>query len=130
MPRVMVDPGELETVFVNLATNARDAMPGGGTLTLSARLDAVEEGASHPAGLPTGRYVMLSAQDTGVGMSEETLARASEPFFTTKPEGQGTGLGLSMARDFAHQAGGAFRIESQTGVGTVVSIWMPVADAT
>lgn len=130
LPPVMVDRGELETVFVNLATNARDAMPEGGTLTLSVGPEVVEPEAIHRAGLSAGRYVQLTAQDTGLGMSPETLSRASEPFFTTKPDGEGTGLGLSMARDFAVQAGGGFRIESVEGVGTSVMLWLPAARPT
>jgi signal transduction histidine kinase len=123
---VRVDRGELETVLVNLATNARDAMPSGGTLTLSARAEVVRDDRStHGAGLHAGRYVRLAAEDTGVGMDQETLARAAEPFFSTKPKGEGTGLGLAMARDFAAQAGGAFAIDSEPGRGTTVTLWLP-----
>jgi signal transduction histidine kinase len=123
---VRVDRGELETVLVNLATNARDAMPNGGTLTLSARAEVVRDDPStHRAGLRAGLYVRLAAEDTGVGMDQETLARAAEPFFSTKPEGEGTGLGLAMARDFAAQAGGAFAIDSEPGRGTTVTLWLP-----
>lgn len=127
LPIVLVDRGELETVLVNLATNARDAMPNGGTLTLSARAEAVAGAGRHPAGLSAGRYVRLAAEDTGVGMDGATLARAAEPFFSTKPEGEGTGLGLPMARDFAAQAGGGFAIASEPGRGTTVTLWLPAA---
>jgi signal transduction histidine kinase len=131
LPPVLADRGELETVLVNLAANARDAMPGGGTLTLAAAAVTVSEGvaAPHPAGLRPGRYVRLSAADTGAGMDAETLARAAEPFFTTKPEGEGTGLGLAMAREFAERAGGGFAVASEPGLGTTVTLWLPVAGA-
>jgi signal transduction histidine kinase len=135
LPPVLADRGELETVLVNLAANARDAMPQGGTLTLAAAAVTVSERAEapHPAGLRPGlrpgRYVRLSAADTGAGMDAETLARAAEPFFTTKPEGRGTGLGLTMAREFAEQAGGGFAVASEPGRGTTVTLWLPVAGA-
>ena len=128
LPLVLADRGELETVLVNLATNARDAMPKGGTLTLSAQEEMVtDDPATNQAGLRPGVYVRLAAEDTGVGMDQETLARASEPFFSTKPEGEGTGLGLAMARDFAAQAGGGFAIASEPGRGTTVTLWLPAA---
>ena len=118
-------------MLVNLAANARDAMPQGGTLTLAAAALTVPERAEapHPAGLRPGRYVRLSAADTGTGMDAATLARAGEPFFTTKPEGEGTGLGLSMARELAGQAGGGFAVASESGRGTTVTLWLPVAGA-
>jgi signal transduction histidine kinase len=125
LPPILADRGQFETVLVNLATNARDAMPKGGTLTLSARLEAVEEDAAR--GLPPGRYARITVADTGCGMDEETLARASEPFFTTKPLGQGTGLGLAMARSFAQGSGGTLAIRSAPGEGTAVCLWLPVA---
>ena len=128
LPPVLADRGELETVLVNLATNARDAMPGGGRLTFSARMEVIAEQSPHQAGLRPGVYIRLEAEDTGVGMSPETLSRASEPFFTTKPEGKGTGLGLAMARDFALQAGGGFALVSELGQGTTVTLWLPSAD--
>lgn len=112
LPTLLADKGQLETVLVNLAVNARDAMPEGGTLLLAAAPEAVLDGKAHPAGLAPGGYLRLSVSDTGTGMTAATLARASEPFFTTKPIGQGTGLGLAMARGFAHQSGGGFVIES------------------
>jgi signal transduction histidine kinase len=125
---VQADRGQLETALVNLATNSRDAMPGGGTLTLSAAADRIREGQAKGAGPPApGDYVRLIVADTGTGMDAETLARASEPFFTTKAQGRGTGLGLAMARSFAQGSGGALAIDSEPGRGTSVSIWLPVA---
>jgi PAS domain S-box-containing protein len=130
LPPLLADKGRLETVLVNLATNARDAMPQGGRLILSASSEVVSRGgAGHQAGLTPGRYVRLSVADTGIGMSADTLARASEPFFTTKPVGAGTGLGLSMAKGFAGQSGGELAIESSPGKGTTVTLWLPEADS-
>ena len=131
-PPLQVDRAQLETVLVNLAVNARDAMPGGGTLRVSATSETVDPGRTHPSGLAAGAYVRLCLSDTGHGMDAATLGRASEPFFTTKPVGQGTGLGLAMARGFAQQSGGAMTIESQTGddkagPGTRVTLWFPQA---
>ena len=127
LPWLLADKGQLETVLVNLAVNARDAMPEGGTLLLAARSEKVLDAKAHAAGLTPGGYLRLSVSDTGTGMSVTTLARASEPFFTTKPSGQGTGLGLAMARGFAHQSGGGFVIESTLGQGTTVTLWFPEA---
>ena len=128
LPSLLADKGQLETVLVNLATNARDAMQGGGILTLSAAAETVpHDDPGHPGSLRAGEYVRLSVSDTGIGMDAATLARASEPFFTTKPVGQGTGLGLAMARGFAEQSGGGLHIESAPGHGTVVRLWFPVA---
>ncbi len=130
LPPLLADKGQLETVLVNLAANARDAMPGGGTLTLAANLVTVAEGEIHPAGLVPGCYVRLRVTDTGTGMDQATLARVTEPFFTTKPQGKGTGLGLPMARGFAEQSGGALVVESAPGLGTTVLLWLPQASAT
>lgn len=127
LPRLFADKQQLETVLLNLATNARDAMPDGGSLTMIAAEEAVLDGATHAAGLAPGRYVRLSVVDTGAGMSAATLARVAEPFFTTKSAGKGTGLGLSMAKGFAEQSGGRFAIESRLGFGTMVTLWMPDA---
>jgi CheY-like chemotaxis protein len=115
-------------VLVNLATNARDAMPKGGMLVLSAAAELVSEAGTHPAGLEPGRYLRLVVKDTGTGMDAATLARVTEPFFTTKPQGQGTGLGLAMARGFAEQSGGALQLESEPGRGTTVTLWLPGAE--
>jgi PAS domain S-box-containing protein len=125
---LLADRGQLETVLVNLATNGRDAMPNGGELILSARHETVASGTSpHLAGLAPGHYVRLTVADAGVGMDATTLARAREPFFTTKRSGSGTGLGLAMAQGFAEQSGGALAIESRPGEGTTVSLWLPEA---
>jgi signal transduction histidine kinase/FixJ family two-component response regulator len=129
LPPVLADRGQLETVLVNLAVNGRDAMAsrGGGTLTLSADPEEIPVGKEHAASLKPGRYLRLSVRDTGAGMDPATLARAAEPFFTTKPKSKGTGLGLAMAKGFAEQSGGAFRIESALGRGTTVTLWLPRA---
>jgi CheY-like chemotaxis protein/anti-sigma regulatory factor (Ser/Thr protein kinase) len=122
--RLVADRLQLETVLVNLATNARDAMPDGGTLTLRAARDTRSEDAADPP-LKSGPYIRLSVEDSGIGMDAETLSHAPDPFFTTKPKGQGTGLGLSMAKGFAEQSGGGFAMASQPGQGTVVTLWLP-----
>ena len=129
LPPLLADREQLETALVNLAVNARDAMPEGGVLTLAAAMERVAEGAAAPPGPAPGRYIRLSVRDTGEGMDAETLARAAEPFFTTKPAGKGTGLGLSMAKGLAEQSGGAFAIESAPGRGTTVTLWFPLAEA-
>jgi PAS domain S-box-containing protein len=127
LPSTQVDRSRLETVLVNLATNARDAMlPAGGTVTLSAAVEAVADPLAHPASLQPGPYLRLAVKDTGTGMDGDTLAHATEPFFTTKPQGKGTGLGLSMARGFAEQSGGSLTVESAPGRGTVVMLWLPL----
>jgi PAS domain S-box-containing protein len=128
LPRLLADKAQLETALVNLGTNARDAMPDGGTLRLLAEQEIVRQGvaAPHPAGLPAGTYVRLSVGDDGTGMSSATLARVGEPFFTTKDVGKGTGLGLPMVKGFADQSGGAFAIESVVGVGTTATLWLPI----
>ncbi|MBL6080668.1 PAS domain-containing protein [Belnapia sp. T18] len=127
---LLADKGQLETVLVNLATNARDAMNGAGTLTLKAQSEVLARGMKldHPVNLEFGSYVRLSVSDTGCGMDAETLVRASEPFFTTKEPGKGTGLGLAMARGFAEQSGGGLHIGSEPGRGTTVALWLPVAN--
>ncbi|MDA8250024.1 MAG: ATP-binding protein [Rhodospirillales bacterium] len=119
LPPVLADRGQLGTVLINLAANARDAMPRGGELVLSATCAATP-----PSGLPPGDYVALSVADQGSGMSPAVLARVTEPFFTTKPAGRGTGLGLSLARGFAEQAGGALAIDSIEGRGTTVTLFL------
>lgn len=130
LPPAFVDKAQLETVLVNLATNARDAMRDMGTLTLGAAMEVVRDKDAVPRLVPLkpGVYVRLSVSDTGCGMTPEVLARASEPFFTTKGAGQGTGLGLAMARGFAEQSGGGLSIESTRGRGTTVRLWFPMAE--
>jgi PAS domain S-box-containing protein len=126
----IADRSQLETSLINLATNARDAMTDGGLLLLSASSEHVAPGAIGPAGLKPGNYVRLTIKDNGKGMDEAVLARASEPFFTTKKDGAGTGLGLAMAKGFVEQSGGSLLIESSSETGTCVSIWLPEAEAT
>ncbi len=121
----LADPNQLEMALLNLAVNARDAMPEGGTLRISVGEDKVDQ--RHPAGLQPGRYVRLSVADTGTGMDEATLARAVEPFFSTKGVGKGTGLGLSSAHGLASQLGGGLTIQSRPGIGTNIEMWLPVS---
>ena len=117
------DPNQLEMTILNLSVNARDAMPEGGTLTISAINETVTE--FHRAKIQGGQYLHLTVSDTGTGMSEETQKRALEPFFSTKAVGKGTGLGLSMAEGLAAQLGGALLLSSTMGVGTTIEIWLP-----
>jgi len=124
LSRILVDANQLELALLNLAVNAKDAMPGGGRLTISAR---EAEGGQNPA-LAPGRYVCLSVADIGEGMDAATLEHATEPFFTTKGVGKGTGLGLAMVRGLTEQSGGAMTIESRMGTGTVVTLWIPVSE--
>jgi PAS domain S-box-containing protein len=126
LAQVFSDPNQLELVLLNLAVNARDAMPEGGSITIAAREELVQ--VDDPNGLRPGSYVCLSVTDTGEGMDEATLARAAEPFFTTKGVGKGTGLGLSMIHGFAEQSGGRLILKSRPGQGTTAEIWLPVAD--
>jgi len=127
LPALLADKAQLETVLLNLATNARDAMPQGGDLTFSAVSETMAPGREYPT-LKAGPYIRISVADSGIGMDAATLLRATEPFFTTKPKGQGTGLGLPMAQGFAEQSGGALSMRSEPGGGTIVSIWLPQAD--
>lgn len=119
------DANQVEMALLNLAVNSRDAMPDGGTLTIAATQEEV--GPGHRSKLPPGSFVRLSVSDTGTGMDEATLARAIEPFFSTKGVGQGTGLGLSMVHGLASQLRGALTIRSRLGLGTSVELWLPVA---
>ena len=125
LPPVHTDPHQLEMAILNLAVNARDAMAQGGTLRLAASEVAVAEGEADD--LRPGRYIHLQVVDTGTGMDEATLARAVEPFFSTKGIGQGTGLGLSMVHGLAGQLGGALRISSELGTGTSVDMFLPLS---
>jgi signal transduction histidine kinase/ActR/RegA family two-component response regulator len=129
LPPILTDKWQLETVLVNLSVNARDAMAprGGGTLTLSAREESILSNAAPEHGPKPGTYIRISVQDTGLGMDTATLARATEPFFTTKSDSKGTGLGLAMAKGFVEQSGGALRITSERGLGTMVTLWLPCA---
>jgi signal transduction histidine kinase len=120
-----VDPHQLELMIVNLAINARDAMPDGGILTITMTNRGITDGA--PSGLSAGEYVLIAVQDTGMGMDEATLKRAFEPFFTTKGIGKGSGLGLSMVHGVAAQSGGTARARSHPGEGTRVEVWLPRA---
>ncbi|WP_156840422.1 PAS domain S-box protein [Novosphingobium aquimarinum] len=124
LPAARADPNQLEMALLNLAVNARDAMPEGGELTIAATRLSVrqQEGA-----LLRGHYIRLSVIDTGTGMDELTLARAIEPFFSTKGVGKGTGLGLSMVHGLAAQLGGALTIESVLGEGTAIQLWLPIS---
>lgn len=126
LPPALVDANQLELAILNLAVNARDAMPEGGKLSITASSDTAE--AADAAGLASGQYIRLLVTDTGAGMDEETLARAMEPFFTTKGVGKGTGLGLSLVHGVAAQSGGRFVLRSRIGEGTTGEIWLPVAD--
>ena len=125
LPRVQIDPNQLELALLNLALNARDAMPHGGKLIVSARCEHVAANAL--PGLQAGDYLCLAEADNGTGMDDATLSRASEPFFTTKGAGAGTGLGLSMVEGLVAQSGGAMRIKSRPGEGTTVELWLPVS---
>lgn len=122
LPKTSTDANQLETALLNIAVNARDAMPGGGSITIAAHAVSADEPSP-------GRYVCLSVTDTGDGMDPETLARATEPFFTTKGVGKGTGLGLSMVHGLMEQSHGRMVLASRKGVGTTIELWMPVAGA-
>ncbi len=123
-----IDPGELEDALLNLVVNARDAMPGGGRLSIEATNVFVDSTyAARNPDAKNGQYVMVAVGDTGQGMSRETQARAFEPFYTTKPKGKGTGLGLSMVYGFVKRSKGHARIYSETGLGTTIRLYLPRA---
>jgi PAS domain S-box-containing protein len=124
---VRVDANQLEMALLNLAVNARDAMPDGGEIVVAAREESIASG--HHNGLKEGSYVCLTVTDTGEGMDSETLRRAVEPFYTTKEIGKGTGLGLSMVHGFAEQSGGRLILRSRRGEGTTAELWLPTAEA-
>ncbi|MDE2272476.1 MAG: PAS domain S-box protein [Xanthomonadaceae bacterium] len=128
VPDVCVDPNELDTALVNLALNARDAMPNGGRLGIEARAIDIED-ADNKWKLPPGRYVAFSVVDTGSGMPPEAQAHVFEPFYTTKESGRGSGLGLSMVYGFVTQSGGGVAIDSRLGYGTCVELVLPAANA-
>ena len=125
LPAVTVDPNQVEMALLNLAVNARDAMPSGGVLTI--RLTSQVVVGDQELGLRAGEFVVLAVSDTGEGMDTDTLAKAVEPFFSTKAVGKGTGLGLSMVFGLAKQSGGALHLESTPGAGTTARLWLPVA---
>ena len=120
-----VDAGQLENALLNLCINARDAMPDGGKLTIETSNRWMDQRSAKLRGLEPGQYVSLCVSDTGTGMPQEVIERAFDPFYTTKPIGQGTGLGLSMVYGFAGQSGGAARIYSEVGKGTMICIYLP-----
>lgn len=122
LPMVMLVPGQAEQMLVNLATNARDAMPDGGRITIRTRLSSIDAGDPQ---LGAGWHVRLTVCDTGTGMPEEVVGRALEPFFTTKDRSRGTGLGLATVSEIARSAGGDVRISSRPGEGTAVSVYLP-----
>jgi two-component system NtrC family sensor kinase len=123
---VEADASELESVLVNLAVNARDAMPGGGKLTVEASNSYLDEAyCRRHTDVQPGQFVQISVTDNGTGMTDEVLQRAFEPFYTTKPTGQGTGLGLSQVYGFVKQSGGHVKIYSELGEGTTIKIYLP-----
>lgn len=129
LPEVRCDGGRLAQVLMNLVLNARDAMPSGGTLSVSTGVVTVrQDDARHPGVLQPGEYVLLTVGDTGVGMSEEERARAFEPFFTTKGEGRGTGLGMATVQAIVRESDGYITIASAVGAGTTVLVYLPVGE--
>ena len=122
---VKADHAQLESAVLNLAVNARDAMPKGGRLTIETANAAVDERYAHEYAIQSGQYVLIAVSDTGVGMSSEALTKAFDPFYTTKEVGKGTGLGLSQVYGFVRQSGGHVKIYSEIGVGTSVKIYLP-----
>ena len=123
-----LDSNQFESALLNLAINARDAMPHGGELVLSASPVTLGEG--ERSTVPAGHYAVVAVSDTGTGMAPEVVERAFEPFFTTKPIGKGTGLGMSMVYGFMQQSGGHIAIDSEPGRGTTISLFIPLLDGT
>jgi PAS domain S-box-containing protein len=126
LPRVLADPGQVEQVLVNLAVNARDAMPNGGKLAIRTAATDLGEPAASQVGLTPGHYVTIAVSDTGTGIPKDIADRVLEPFFTTKPKGEGSGLGLATVYGIITQAGGNVRIYSEPGLGTTVTAFLPV----
>jgi PAS domain S-box-containing protein len=129
LPLVLADVGRIEQVLVNLALNARDAMPGAGKLTIQTASAQIGEPAATLIGLPPGPYVMLKVSDTGCGIPKHNLDRVFEPLFSTKPKGEGSGLGLATVYGIVTQAGGNVRIYSEPGMGTTLTAYLPVTAA-
>jgi PAS domain S-box-containing protein len=127
LPPVCADPGQVEQVLLNLALNARDAMPEGGDITVEASAATLDAEAAALAGVGAGNYIVIRVRDTGEGMTPDVQARVFEPFFTTKEQGKGTGLGLSTSYGIIRQNNGNIGVSSQPGKGTVFTIWLPVA---
>lgn len=121
----MVDPHELQNAILNLALNARDAMPQGGKLTIETANATLQQDYADDHGMTAGNFIMVAVSDSGCGMSADIVAQAFDPFFTTKEEGKGSGLGLAMVYGFAHQSGGQVKIYSEPGVGTTVRLYLP-----
>jgi PAS domain S-box-containing protein len=132
LPTVVADPGQIEQIVLNLAINARDAMPAGGTLSIDTTAVEITGDEGDGDGAPSGLYVCFRVGDTGVGMSKEVRDRAFEPFFTTKPKGEGSGLGLATVYGIVSQSGGYTRIYSDAGIGTTITVLLPATrqDAT
>jgi PAS domain S-box-containing protein len=125
---VRIDPGQAQLLLLNLATNARDAMPSGGEIRFAVRCRAADDQGARPAELPAGRYALLTVSDQGSGIAPEAMGRIFEPFFTTKPLGKGTGLGLAACHGIVRHAGGAIEVKSALGVGTTFTIHLPLVD--
>jgi PAS domain S-box-containing protein len=125
---VMADIAQFENALLNLVLNARDAMPDGGTITIEVRHQSFDDEAAHTYEVSAGDYMMVSVNDTGIGIPPENLSRVFEPFFSTKPPGHGSGLGLSMVFGYIRQSGGVVKIYSEVGSGTVVKMFIPISD--
>jgi CheY-like chemotaxis protein len=123
--RVKVDPAQLESAVLNLAVNARDALPKGGRLTIETSNASIDQRYARDYGLTPGQYVLVAVTDNGIGMPDDVLGKVFDPFFTTKEVGKGTGLGLSQVYGFVRQSGGHVKIYSEVGVGTTVKVYLP-----